>query len=105
MSGLVENYIEKAKSGEYSTFVNNIFKRVIYYVKKYLNKIKIQIRIEKNKLELKRKYKILGQFINNSYLSENVIDFSYKDKYFQLNKEIYILNKYLSKLERMKNSF
>ena len=38
-------------------------------------------------------------------MSDNVIDFSYQDRYFQLNKEIYILDKYLTKLERMKNSF
>lgn len=105
MSSIVENYIQKARNGDYSNYINNVFKTIVLYFKKYINKIKIQIRIEKNKLELKKKYKKLGEFVNKSYISDNVIDFSYQDRYFQLNKEIYILDKYLTKLERMKNSF
>ena len=65
---------------------------------------KIKIEIEKCKLELRRKYRELGEFINKSFLEEKVKDFSYKEKYFELNREIQRLKKYLNILKKNINS-
>ena len=89
----------------------NLPKRINQYLKAIKSttqvlttKSKIQIEIEKTKLELNKKYKQLGEFVSIVYLNEKVRDFSYKEEYFLLNKEIYLIKQYLNKLVADKNS-
>ena len=91
--------------------LKNLPKRLTEYLNKLkfeTNKLtikgKIQIEIEKTKIELNKKYKELGKFISSAYLDEKVRDFSYKEEYFLLNKEIYLIRQYLNKLTEEKKS-
>jgi len=104
MSNLIDDYIKKINTTYISDKLNKIFKKIVIKAKQLTKKGRIQVEIEKCKLELRKKYKELGVFINNVYIDEKVKDFSYKEKYFELNREIHRLRNYLDSLKKDKYS-
>jgi len=104
MSNLIDDYIKKINTTYISDKLNKTFKKIVIKAKQLTKKGRIQVEIEKCKLELRKKYKELGVFINNVYIDEKVKDFSYKERYFELNREIHRLRNYLDSLKKDKYS-
>tara|TARA_B110000014_G_C19819721_1_gene425277 strand:- start:149 stop:466 length:318 start_codon:yes stop_codon:yes gene_type:complete len=103
MTDFVETYIDRIKRKNILKKIILFFKNTLVSSEKYTNKGRIHIEIEKNKLERKAKYLILGKFVSRMFKKENVIDFSYKEKFFELNDEIKKIDHYLDKLYKDKN--
>ena len=103
MTDFVETYINRIRKKNILKKIILFFKNILNSSEKYTNKGRIHIEIEKNKLERKGKYLKLGKFVSRMFKEENVIDFSYKEKFFELNEDIKKIDYYLEKLDEDKN--
>ena len=103
MADFVETYIERIRKKNILKKIISFFQNMLNSSEKYTQKGKIHIEIEKTKLERKKKYIKLGKFISDSYKDEKVIDFSYKEHFFELNDEIKKIDDFLEKLQKDKD--
>jgi len=67
---------------------------------KILSSSKTKIEIEKCKIELSSEYKKIGRYISKKYLEEDVINFTYDDKYKLHVDKIKKLILYINKLKK-----
>jgi len=99
MADFLDHYIESVKNNNFSKKIFQYFNKKLIEQKKTFNKMIIQFEILKIKLELRKKYINLGKFISKNYNKENIVDFSYKDEFFNINHEISKCHRYIRKLE------
>tara|TARA_Y100000590_G_C15709021_1_gene1009671 strand:+ start:2076 stop:2384 length:309 start_codon:yes stop_codon:yes gene_type:complete len=99
MADFLDHYIASAKNNNFSKKISNYFNEKMIDFKSLLNKAMIQFEILKIKLELRKNYINLGKFISKNYNKENIVDFSYKDDFFNINHEINKSLRYIRKLE------
>tara|TARA_B100000029_G_scaffold509626_1_gene599245 strand:- start:245 stop:553 length:309 start_codon:yes stop_codon:yes gene_type:complete len=99
MADFLDHYIASAKNNNFSKKISNYFNEKMIDFKSLLNKAMIQFEILKIKLELRKNYINLGKFISKNYNKENIVDFSYKDDFFNINHEINKCLRYIRKLE------
>ena len=104
MADFVETYIERIRAKKILRKIILFFSNFLKRSEKYTSKGKIHIEIEKNKLERSKKYFELGKYVSKMYIKEKVIDFSYKEDFFLINKDIKKINNYLKKLSKDKDS-
>lgn len=104
MADFVETYIERIREKKILRKLILFFSNFLKRSEKYTSKGKIHIEIEKNKLERSKKYFELGKYVSKVHLKEKVIDFSYKEDFFLINKDIKKINDYLKKLSKDKDS-
>ena len=104
MADFVETYIERIKEKKFLKKIILFFSDFLKSSEKYTNKGKVHIEIEKSKLERSKEYFELGKFVSKMYNKEKVIDFSYKEDFFLINKDIEKINNYLKKLSKDKDS-
>ncbi len=57
-----------------------------------------EIEINKCKIELAKKYYLIGKYISEKYYSDKILDFSYDEEYKKMNKEIAKLKKYIKSI-------
>ena len=57
-----------------------------------------EIELNKCKMELAKKYYLLGKYISGKYYNENVLDFSYDEEYKKMSKDIYKLKDYIKNI-------
>tara|TARA_Y100000994_G_C15406548_1_gene323974 strand:+ start:277 stop:594 length:318 start_codon:yes stop_codon:yes gene_type:complete len=104
MADFVETYIERIREKKFLRKLLLFFSNFLKRSEKYTSKGKIHIEIEKSKLERRKKYFELGKYVSKMYIKEKVIDFSYKEDFFIINKDIKTINDYLKKLSKDKDS-
>ena len=104
MSTSFDNYLESLfkKKIEIGEKLSIFSKKVKNSSKQLSAKGKIKFEVEKTKLELKKKYYQLGMYISDKFFKENKTDFVYDEKFSSLNKEIELLNNYISKIKKQK---
>ena len=102
MSDLLDNYIAKVKSKDLQNKIYDYLNEKVISVKNYFEKIKIEFEILKIKYELRKKYIKLGKLITKYFNEEKVVDFSYKQDFFELNHEINKYLRYIRMLEEKK---
>ena len=94
--------------------INQILNKLAEYNNKkiftdYLSKIKKngkilsnrslnEIELNKCKMELAKKYYLLGKYISRKYYNENILDFSYDEEYKKMSKDIYKLKDYIKNI-------
>ena len=99
MADFLDHYIESVRSNNFSRKISNYFNKKLKEQKKTFNKMILQFEILKIKLELRKNYINLGKFISKNYNEENIIDFSYKNEFFNINHEINKCHRYIRKLK------
>ena len=104
MADFVETYIERIREKKILRKLILFFSNFLKRSEKYTSKGKIHLEIEKNKLERRKKYFELGKYVSKMHIDEKVIDFSYKEDFFLINKDIKKINDYLKKLSKDKDS-
>ena len=77
-----------------SDYINKIKKNSKNISDKSLN----EIELNKCKLELTKKYYLLGKYISKKYYDEKILDFSYDEEYKKMCKDIYSLKNYIKNL-------
>ena len=87
-----------SKFGEY-------FYSVQSFGKKFTEKSKIQIEVEKLKWELNKKYQELGKYVSHKKETKSVIDFSHDSVYLQKINEIIKLKCYIEERLKSKGTF
>ena len=60
---------------------------------------KVKLELEKCKYDLKKEYRKVGEYVINQYYDNNVIDFTYDEKYINMLEEIDKIKIYIKKLE------
>ena len=104
MADFVETYIERIREKKILKKLILFFSNFLKRSEKYTSKGKIHLEIEKNKLERRKKYFELGKYVSKMHIKEKVVDFSYKEDFFLINKDIKKINDYLKKLSKDKDS-
>ena len=99
MSDILDSYISKIDVGSFPKRINDSISRINSRKNRFIKLITIRFEILKIKLELKFDYMKLGKFISKKYDKEDVIDYSYQEKFFLLNHDIARKNRYIKKLK------
>ena len=100
MASTIEKYIQifsdkkKSSKKDIVSIINKIKKKS----KDLGLKGKVKLELEKAKLDLKKNYYKLGMHISKKFISENMKDFSYDDKFKELVDEIKNLQSYIRNL-------
>ena len=102
MSDFLENYLYKIKNKNYFKKINDSLKKIINKTEKITKDSRLKIEIEKNKFEKKKKFMKLGELVYNYFKNENIVDFSYKDDFFQMNNDIEKVDSYIKNLKNGK---
>ena len=102
MSDFLENYLYKIKNKNYFKKINDSLKKIINKTEKITKDSRLKIEIEKNKFEKKKKFMKLGKLVYNYFKNENIVDFSYKDDFFQMNNDIEKVDSYIKNLKNGK---
>ena len=84
---------------------NKYYYSVLSMGKKFFEKGKIQIEVEKLKLELNKKYRELGKYVTQKKEIKSAIDFSHDQVYLQKINEIIKLKLYIEDRFKSKRSF
>tara|TARA_Y100001970_G_scaffold189037_1_gene229879 strand:+ start:2457 stop:2774 length:318 start_codon:yes stop_codon:yes gene_type:complete len=77
-----------------SGYINKIKKNSKNISEKSLN----EIELSKCKLELTKKYYLLGKYISKKYYNEKILDFSYDEEYKKMCKDIDNIKNYIKNL-------
>ena len=99
MADILDTYIKKIDSKEYSIKINNFINEKYEFIKKIIFRIKIEIEVLRIKFDLLYCYFNLGRYISKYYNEEKIKDFSYKEDYFLLNNKINLKKRYIKKLK------
>jgi len=104
MSSILDNFVKFliAKKIDNKDKINKVINHIKIGSKKINEQSINKFEIEKNKLGLKKKYYELGKFVSERFLKDKVSDFSYEEKYIELNKEIEKIRKYIKSLNEYK---
>ena len=84
MSDIIDSYISKVDFNNLPKKINHFYKKFDSKRKYFIKLIFVRFFILKARIDLTIKYFKLGKFVSKSFIDENVIDFSYKDKFFYL---------------------
>ena len=102
MSDFLEHYLYKIKNKNYFKKISDSLKKIINKTEKITKNSRLKIEIEKNKFEKKKKIMELGKLVYNYFKNENIVDFSYKDDFFQINNDIGKVDSYIKNLKNGK---
>ena len=80
--------------------INNLKPNIFYFSKN----IQIKIDIEISKVELKKKCYLLGKHISEKNIQEQIIDYTYDEKFKSLMNEIKVIYDYIKKLKNDKKN-
>ena len=104
MSSVIEKYIQLFSNK--SNINKNNFSSIIKSIKGVSRNIgrvsKKKLELEKAKIDLKKHYYKLGLYISDKFISKDIHDFSYDDKFKELTKEIESLKSYILSLSENK---
>ena len=81
-----------------SNNLSDYIERIKQNSKSLSNKSFNEIEINKCKMELAKKYYLLGKYISEKYYSDKILDFSYDEEYKRMSKEIVRLKKYIKNI-------
>ena len=98
MSDILDSYISKIDRGGISKKINYYILKLKFKRDELIKLFTFRFEIVKIEIQLKIEYFKLGKFIHKNYDNENVIDFSYKDKFFLINQDISKKRRYIRKL-------
>ena len=99
MADIIDTYIKKIDSKDYSMKFNKFINDKHSLIKKIIFKLKIKIEVLRIRFDLLYCYLNLGKFISKYYNEEKIKDFSYKEDYFLLNNKINLKKRYIKKLK------
>tara|TARA_Y100000996_G_C22271315_1_gene540124 strand:- start:221 stop:529 length:309 start_codon:yes stop_codon:yes gene_type:complete len=99
MSDILDSYISKIDTNNFSKKINFYINQFKFKKTEYLRLFVIKIKILRIKIDLKIEIFKLGKFISEKYYEENVVDFSYQEKFFVLNQSINRKKRYIQKLK------
>ena len=102
MSDFLEHYLYKIKNKNFLKKISDSLKKIINKTEKITKDGRLKIEIEKNKFEKKKKFMELGKLVYNYFKNENIVDFSYKDDFFQINNDIGKVDLYIKNLKNGK---
>ena len=102
MSDFLEHYLYKIKNKNFLKKISDSLKKIINKTEKITKDSRLKIEIEKNKFEKKKKFMELGKLVYNYFKNENIVDFSYKDDFFQINNDIGKVDLYIKNLKNGK---
>ena len=99
MPDILDSYISKIDVSSIPKKINDYILKIKLQRDRIIKLSTLQFEILRTNLQLKIKYMKLGRFISKNYDEENVIDFSYKEEFFLLNKNIIKKKRYIRKLK------
>ena len=99
MSDILDSYISKLDTNNFSKKIRFYIKRFKFKKTQFLRLFFIKFRILRVSIDLKIEIFKLGKFISEKYYEENVVDFSYQEKFFVLNQSINRKKRYIQKLK------
>tara|TARA_B100001996_G_C18495124_1_gene529204 strand:+ start:113 stop:412 length:300 start_codon:yes stop_codon:yes gene_type:complete len=91
---ILTKIVEFNNSNNLSDYIDKIKKNSKSFSDKSLN----EIEINKCKMELAKKYYLLGKYMSERYYSDKILDFSYDEEYKKMSKEIAKLKKYIKNI-------
>ena len=100
MSDIIDSYISKVDFNNLPKKINHFYKKFDSKRKYFIKLIFVRFLILKARIDLTIKYFKLGKFVSKSFIDENVIDFSYKDKFFYINQSISKKKRYIKKISK-----
>ena len=100
MSDIIDSYISKVDFNNLPKKINHFYKKFDIKRKYFFKLIFVRFFILKARIDLTIKYFKLGKFVSKSFIDENVIDFSYKDKFFYINQSISKKKRYIKKISK-----
>ena len=104
MSSILDSFINYliTKKKDNQKQINRMFQHIKESSKAFNEQGVNKIELEKSKFALKKKYYDLGKYISNHFINDGISDFSYKEKYTLLNKEIEKIKNYIDAFNRGK---
>ena len=104
MASILDDYIDSliSKKKENKQKITDFIDKLKKNSKKINNKSRNRFEIEKNRINLKKKYYELGKYISNKFINDDMSDFSYEEKYNSLNKEIEKIKDYIFNIKKTK---
>jgi len=88
------NKLAEFNNNNFKDYLNKLKKKSKVLSDKSIN----EIELNKCKMELAKKYYVLGKYISTKYYNEKILDFSYDEEYKKMNKEVYQLKKYMKNI-------
>jgi len=102
MDSLLEKIISEinSKSNDYQDKLRTYLEVLRGKSEQVVDLGKVKIEIKKIEYEVNQLHKELGKYISKKYIDEDILDFTYDDKYLEYLEELKKINLYLDSLKK-----